>query len=195
MSQQYDANSFLMQTGVPSAKFPTVGTTVTGTIVREPELQQQTDFDTGEPLTWPDGRPRMQVRVILQTDERDPQIPGDNGERAIYIKGNLQKAVAQAVRAAGANRLEVGGKLSVTYSSDGVAQGRKNPPKLYSAKYEPPDPLAAAADPQPEHTAPASDSDTPPPGVDAAAWAKLSDAQKATLRAAIGQQQPASGSF
>jgi len=65
MSQQYDANAFLMGTGIPSAKFPTVGTTVTGTIVREPELQQQTDFDTGEPLTWPDGRPRMQVRVIL----------------------------------------------------------------------------------------------------------------------------------
>src|SRR5690348_7997678 len=43
------ANDLLMGGGIPSARFPVVGTTVTGIIVREPTVRQQTDFDTGAP--------------------------------------------------------------------------------------------------------------------------------------------------
>jgi hypothetical protein len=192
MSNQ-DANDFLMGSGIPSAKFPTIGTSITGTVAREPELQQQTDFDSGEPLVWTDGRPRMQAKVVLQTAERDREIADDDGTRAIYVRANLQKAVASAVRGSGATRLEIGGRLTVTYTGDGPAQGKKNPPKLFAAKYEPPDPVAQAADPQDPPTgggggtAQAGAEDPPPAGVDPTAWAALSEEQRATLRAAMSR--------
>ncbi|WP_192809767.1 hypothetical protein [Actinomadura rudentiformis] len=137
-------DQFLMSGGVTSAKFPAVGTTVTGTITTEPEVRQQTDIQTGTPKTWGDGSPRMQLVVILATSERDPEIPDDDGERAVYIKANMQKAVRDAVRKAGANGLAVGGTLSITYSGDGQAKGAGfNPPKLFTAAYQPPANAAA----------------------------------------------------
>jgi hypothetical protein len=193
MSQNQDASSFIMGVGIPSAKWPTVGTSITGVVDREPELQQQTDFDDNTPLTWADGRPRMQAKVVLRTEQRDPEIPDDDGTRAIYVRSNLQKAVAAAVRATGAAKLEIGGRLTVIFSGEGPKEGKKNPPKLFTAKYEPPDPVAQAAD-QPPPAGPPGGGTTqtgaenlPPAGIDPAKWAVLSPEQKATLRAALGQ--------
>lgn len=133
------ANDFLMGGGTISAKFPEIGTTVTGRIAREPEVQQQRDYATGELKFWDDGKPMQQLQVVLATDERDPEVADDNGERALYIKGNLLKAVREAVRKAGAKGLDVGGTLTVTYSGDGEVSKRGfNPPKLYTAVYAPP---------------------------------------------------------
>jgi hypothetical protein len=82
----------------------------------------------------------MQLRVVLSTDQRDPEDPEDSGERAVYIRGNMQRAVAQAVRAASAPGLEVGGKLLIKYVADGKAARRGfNPPKVYEAKYRAPE--------------------------------------------------------
>lgn len=109
MSETYfdqNADDFLMSGGVPSAKFPTPGTTVSGSIDRKPEVQQQRDFDSGEPLYWDDGRPRQQLKVVLRTDQRDPEIEDDEGLRAVYCKANMLRAVRQAVRKAGAKGLE-----------------------------------------------------------------------------------------
>ena len=93
----------------------------------------------------------MQLRVVLTTDERDPEDPEDSGERAVYVRGNMQRAVAQAVRQAGARGLAVGGKLLIKYSGDGKATRRGlNAPKLYEAKYRPP---AAEPTPVPEPAA------------------------------------------
>lgn len=124
--------------GVPSARFENHGDSVTGTIYDEPAATQQTDFTTGEPLVWPNGDPRMQVVVTLATDLRDDSE--DDGLRRIYIKGkSLTGAVRDAVRKAGAKGIEQGGRLTVTYTGDGVAERRGiNPPKLYTASYTPP---------------------------------------------------------
>lgn len=137
-----DPNDFLLGGSTPSAKFDTVGTTVAGRIVDTPTMRQQTDFDTGELLTWDNGDPRMQLVVRLATDERDPQLGDDDGIRALYVKGALQKAIATAVRAAGAKGLEVGGTLTVTHNAVGepvvLKSGKKgNPPKMYTALYTP----------------------------------------------------------
>lgn len=174
------AQDFLMGSGSKSAKFPTVGTTVTGQIVREPEVTQQTEFGTGRPLTWDDGKPRLQLVVQIQTSERDPQDVEDDGVRAIYVKGkSLTNAVRDAVRKAGAQGLEVGGTLTVTYVGDGEAD-RGMPPKLYTATYQRPTPTADFLNSgQPAGTAPA--------GVDPALWAQMSTDQRAKLRAAMGQ--------
>ena len=146
---QDDANGFLMGGGTKSAKFEKVGTVVKGTIVAKPELQQQRDPKDGKPQTWDDGKPKQQVKVILQTEARDDAE--DDGRRAIYIKANMLKAVQDAVKKAGATGLEVGGVLTVKYVKDGEKKNKAfNAPKLYAAKYEAPDPMAAAAASEPE---------------------------------------------
>ena len=135
-----DPNEWLLSTGIRSASFQNVGDAVVGFIARQPEVQQQRDFETGEMKHWSDGNPMMQLRVVLATDQRDPDDPEDSGERAVYIRGNMQRAVTQAVRAASAPGLEVGGKLLIKYVADGKATRRGfNPPKVYEAKYRVPE--------------------------------------------------------
>ena len=153
-----DANDYLMGGGVKSAKFEKPGAKVSGTIARKPELQQQRDFDKGTPLTWDDGSPRQQIKVVLVTELNEEE--GDNGERAVYLKGGLLKAIQAAVKAAGAKGLEVGGKLAVKYTKDGEKKGKLNAPKLYVAKYEAPDPLAMAAASEPAEAAAADDAES-----------------------------------
>lgn len=133
-----EAQDFLMGGGVPSAfkKDDGIGVTKGGQLTEQPEVKQQTDFDTGELLFWDDGSPRKQLVVTVQTTERDPMEADDTGLRRFYVKGNLQRAVRDAVRASGAKGLEVGGTLQVTRS------GREEPKKrgmdgawIYTAQY------------------------------------------------------------
>jgi hypothetical protein len=189
-----DANDFLMGGGVSSAKFPTVGTTVTGVICRPPEVQQQTDITTGAPKFWDDGKPRQQLQVQLQTEERDPEVDNDDGIRAVYVKAQMQKAVREAVKRSGAKGLEIGGTLTVTYIGDGVPTQRgMSAPKQYSAVYVPASAAAAneflAQGEQPAWSQPAPQpapvpAQEPPAGVSAetlAAFAQLTPQQKALL--------------
>jgi hypothetical protein len=137
-----DPNAFLMGGGSASARFDNPGDTITGTICEAPEVRQQTDISTGQPVHWPSGDPKMQLIVTLQTTLRDD--PDDDGKRRIYVKGkSLTEAVREAVRQTGAKGLEIGGTLTVTYTGDGVASQRGfNPPKLYTATYARPDTAA-----------------------------------------------------
>jgi len=132
-----DPNKWLLGSGVPSAKFDTIGKTVAGRITEQPEVRQQTDFDTGGPKTWDNGDPMMQLVVTLATDERDPDIEDDDGTRRLYVKGNMQQAVAAAVRGA-RSKLEIGGRLSVTYTGDDEPKKRgMSGAKRYTASYTP----------------------------------------------------------
>lgn len=194
-----DANTLLMGGGVTSAKFPTIGTTVTGQIVRPPEARQQTDIKDGTPLTFANGDPRMQVVVQLQTTERDPQDGEDDGIRGLYIKGNMLNAVREAVRKVGAKGLETGGTLSVTYTGDGERKNKAfDPPKLYAATYLPPkaaaanDVLMGQAPTMAAVAPPSSPAPMPPapPGVDPAMWARMAPEQQAAVLAAMGQTPP-----
>jgi len=134
-----DPNEFLMGSMAKAAQFPTLGTTVTGRISERPEVKQQTDLDDGSLRFFDNGDPMMQLLVTAKTDQRDPQDPEDDGERIFYVKANMLAAVKAAVKAAGANGLDVGGVLSVTYVGDGEAKRRgHNAPKKYTATYRPP---------------------------------------------------------
>lgn len=145
MTQQQTAEQFLLGGGGKSAKFETVGATVTGSIAAPPQVRQQTDISTGAGLTWDNGDPKMQLVVQLQTNERADA--DDDGMRNLYVKGSkdpssksLHSAVAGAVQASGAKGLEVGGTLTVRYVGDGVSKTRGfNPPKQYEATYKAPD--------------------------------------------------------
>lgn len=139
-----NANAWLMGGGVPSAKFDAIGTTVAGTITEQPTIQQQRDFDTGQPEFWDDGNPKYMLVVHLETKQRDPSVDNDDGTRALYVRSFLQKAIRDAVRLAGGDGLEPGGHLSVTYTGDGTPPRRgANAPKLYTATYKLPTAQAA----------------------------------------------------
>ena len=149
----YDPDKFLSSTGSPSAfdKNDPVGTTVTGTIAEKPVVAQQTDIQTGKPLEWDNGDPKLQLIVTLQTSLRTSD--DDDGLRRVYVKGStksgcrsLHDAVATAVKESGAKGLEVGGTLAVTFIGTEPSQTKGfNDRKLYSATYVPPAAVEANA--------------------------------------------------
>lgn len=197
-----NANDLLMGGGIKSASFPDgqYGTTVGGPIVREPEVRQQTDFDTGKPKVFDNGDPMMQIVVHIQTDLRDPADSTDDGVRALYLKAQMMQAVRDAIRAAGAKGLGVGGHLAVTYVRDEPnSRGRGKDKKIYTAAYRLPAAQAAtdvlmgtpAPQPvaQPAYVAPAAQTAVPA-GVDAAVWARMAPEQQATVLAAMQAAPP-----
>lgn len=144
-----DIQQFILGSGVKSFSFAAIGDTVRGTI-ESLELQQQRDFKTNEPLWWdPDTKqqPKMHLRVVLQTELRDEE--DDDGRRGVYIKGQMQQAVRDAIKKAGANQIKEGGTLAVKFDAEGKAPKEGlNKPKIYSAAYKPPEeqPAAVAVD-------------------------------------------------
>ena len=88
--------------GFPSCKFVEPGDTHEGRIVAARD-EQETDFTTRQPKTYPDGNPIMQTVVTLEA--------GGPGKLAnLYVKGpRMFRAVKAAVIGAGANDVEVGG--------------------------------------------------------------------------------------
>lgn len=133
-----DVNSVLMGGGVKSASFENFGDFVQGEIIRT-EMRQQTKFGSGEPLTWEDGKPRMQIVVVLQTPDQDDEQ--DEGVRGVYIKvpSQMLRAVREAVRGARSEGLEEGGILSIKYvSEEKAAKKGFHPQKIYEATYRAP---------------------------------------------------------
>lgn len=140
-----DPNSFLMQTSVKSFKFAAFGDVAKGTITAL-DMQQQRDMD-GNQKWWDEAKTQamMQLRVVLQTGLAEDA--DDDGLRAVYVKGQMQQAVREAIKAAATSKIEVGGTLAVQYVSDGEPPKKGlNPPKQYRAKYEPPTATTTAVD-------------------------------------------------
>lgn len=121
-----------------------------GLIVDEPVLTQQTEMNTGKPLTWPDGRPKMQLLVTLLCDgsrglpngtkARDERRDAtDDGKRRVYIKGGLQRSVGTAIRTAGVSGLRIGGELYMAWTgtTPSKTKGHRNA-RSYDAAYIPP---------------------------------------------------------
>lgn len=144
MSTQ-DVNDFLMSGGIPAFAFENIGDEVEGTVVGA-LLRQQTDFETGEPVTWPDGNPKMQLIIDLETALRDPEKSYDDGVRRIYAKSNLLTAVREAVRAGGGQLLN-GGWLKATHDRVGTPPKKGlQAPKLFKCEYKAPAAAGISAD-------------------------------------------------
>lgn len=159
---------FDLGTGGNAFPFDNIGDSVTGKILDLEEVQQ-TDMETGEPLTWPNGKPKMMFRLTLQTDLREDDA--DDGVRTIYLRGSrkssskssLAAALDAVKRATGSTQMQTGATYTHTYIGDGVPTRRGyNPPKLYEAVYVPPSvdldnaqaPAAPATVPQQKAKAP-----------------------------------------
>ena len=99
---------------IPAAKFDTIGDKVAGKVIAK-ELRDQTDLDTGQVVTWPDGRPKKMAVVTLQVAQPTEE---DDGQRNLYVRGYMQRAITDAVRAARLRDLPDGAWLEVTFSGE-----------------------------------------------------------------------------
>ncbi len=193
-----DALAGFFSGGGKTAKFPTIGTSVSGTIRAVHPPEPQTEMLTGKEI--PD---KFQVRIDLDTDDRDPTDPEDTGARTLYVKGWMRGAIADAVRHAGAQGPpDPGGRLTVTFSSEKPSTTvGLSPTKIYDAVYVPPTAAStagffgsgspAAADPwrKADGTPAASNGGGPvkPDSIDGKAWDAMDASTKAAVAATMSQ--------
>lgn len=139
-----DVNDFLLSGGVPWAKFEKHGDSITGTVVKS-ETRQSRDFLSGEPKTWDNGDPMIEVVITLATDLRDKEVENDDGTRQLVVnKANMKAAIASALRAS-KSKLDLGGTLTVTYTSDGKPRQKgMSGAKQFEATYAPGTPMSDA---------------------------------------------------
>jgi hypothetical protein len=130
-------NDMLNQTGggAPGAKFENVGDVTKG-VITGGKLREQTDL-AGKALTFPDGKPRMQIVYELATDLRDPSIEDDDGSRRLFVSYKMQEAINEARREAGGVDIEEGGTLAVQLTGQEHLSGGRTA-KLYRAQYTAP---------------------------------------------------------
>lgn len=113
---------------LPSAKFPNIGDHVSGIVV-DLGHSDVPDFDANGRVSGvkyeEDGSPMQQVDVGLNTDD---------GLICLHTGGAIFYAIGRALAEIGAEDLEVGDSLIVTYTGDGEQKTKgRNAPKQYSA--------------------------------------------------------------
>lgn len=114
------------------------------------------------------GQPIMDIRVIVQTDQRDPSDPADQGLRTMDLDGQdrhweptapfncKRRAARLAVQAAGAKGLAKGGLIYLAWTHKVPVQGVEQPAINWVAQYTPPGQhisFATTAAPAPEQVA------------------------------------------
>lgn len=154
------AAQFLGGSSVVAAKFPRDGFVVEGTILSF-RMSQQSDINSGELLFWENkkqtkqselrfpqtAQPCSQLVIELQGEPTgvtweglqydEVQVEDDDGIRALYVKGRMQKAVAQALKDAGVKAPEEGGYLKVARTGTAKASGGVGKAFTYAAQYTP----------------------------------------------------------
>ncbi len=159
-AQRDEVDDFLAGVKRTAAKFPVIGHSYTG-IVLSKKMEHENDYDEpdkkkywrdrsmkalSESEVLPTDKPVRQAAVEIQTAVRgtfdrsgSPEsVENDQGVRWLFVKSHLQKAIKAAIQASGAPTLEIGGKLTVTYSGNGRQNNPKyNPPKVFTAEYVP----------------------------------------------------------
>jgi hypothetical protein len=144
MTQQLDAPT---ADGPASAYFPAVGDSIVVGIVDVGEYQQK-DYDSGEPLNWPDGAPRMGKVVtglVVSTSgttgagsERNHGDVGPGDIVRFWCEGGKFYTYRDAVKAAGG--VHVGDVMLWKREDDKAPTNpRHNPAKQYSAKIRRPE--------------------------------------------------------
>lgn len=182
------ANDLLFSGGSPAISFKDapIGTRYSFTITAVRNPQQQTDYATGAPQTWQDGRPKMTVPVDVRLDPGfTPRDAEDDGSRSWWIPvgSQLQKAAVDAVRKAGQRGLEAGARVSVAFTGTEPSKIRGgSDKKLYAVTYAP---GSAGSDALMSQPAPVSPPPIVPsaadPGAVAAAMAALTPDQRRAL--------------
>lgn len=143
-----------------AAKFPKNGHKVEGTVTAF-RMAQRTHIDSGDLLFWEGKKPTeqaklkypataqpcMQLIVDLQCEPAgitwetnryiEKALPEDDGMRALYVTGDLQRAVGKALQDAGHKAPEIGGYLEVVKTEEKRIEGTSFTRYVYAARYTP----------------------------------------------------------
>lgn len=145
--------------GARSASFDGIGDRIGGRIVSKPTSYQVREYSAtpgtqGALKFFPSGDPIMGLYVDVQTTLRADSE--DDGVRRLYLEKQRQiKAVREAVRAIGADGVEIGGTLYLTWT--GTEPGKGNEPaKTWAAEYTPPRTIVPIPGGSPNTGAPAA---------------------------------------
>lgn len=119
-----------------------------GVVVSEPVVSQVTNFTTKQPEFWPDGRPREQLMVTIDTLQGpypEREDADDDGKRTLYVKGSMVNPFRQAIQKGNGGRgvLEVGSLLL------GCHTGTNGQAYTWAFQYTPPGQQASTAPQQP----------------------------------------------
>ena len=151
-----DLNDALATNGGVTLKPDTIGETLGGIIVAT-EVRQMTDFATGKPDSWDDGKPKNQIVVTVKTGEKTDD--GDDEHGNVYIKtwGDQKQALVTAIKATGLSdanaALAPGNDFRITYRGEKPNENpRFNAVKLYEYKITPRANLGGALDDTPAAT-------------------------------------------
>lgn len=125
-------DGFMGGESYPALKYTTIGDTYEGRVVNIKKKQDQ-DYDTGDPITWPNGDPKYVWLFEIE------QTNGEIG--TVWVRGNAIKAIREAVKEAGSGN-PIGWWLKLQHHAlgePGVSKtGKKlNPAKLFRAKLTP----------------------------------------------------------
>lgn len=158
-----DARDHIMGSSSAGYSFLQINQSVMGQIITEPKVTQQRNFHDGQPAFWPSGDPKWQTVFQVQTQLRnyegiskpDPSKP-DDGVRTIFVKGkHMEKAVKDAILAAGGGFLAPGGWIEITYTGDDMSSKAASKPKFFAVRYQPPAPGSVPAQQNQQQAAPA----------------------------------------
>lgn len=189
---------FFQQTGGKSISWKDreIGFRQGGTIKALNEPSQQTNPEGELLFDKKSGRPKMQVRIDLDTEYRDPGDPDDDGSRSLYVKGWMTGAVGDALRKAGVADPAVGGQLWITLSGKEPSKTPGyDPINKFTAEYTPPSPAAGYFSEQSAPQSPpaavaagaAAAAEPPrPSAITEAAWKTMDLATKINLAATMG---------
>lgn len=123
-----------------AAKFDNPGDKYVGAITAI-DHRQQTDPKTNAPKFFQSGDPMMVYVITIKPDDGDAVALFAKGGKFEAVSGSgetMLSAIGTAVRAAGADSVQVGARLGVAFTGLGEQKPGMNPPKLFTAQYEVP---------------------------------------------------------
>ncbi|WP_086846994.1 hypothetical protein [Amycolatopsis kentuckyensis] len=132
---------------LPALQLSEIGEKVSGVITRisdRIQMKEQSGPRKGQPKFWPNSNdPVMQVAIEIKTDLRDPLVDEDDGSRTWWVRqsSDAQRALRDAVKAAGRSGTEVG--ATVTVELIGKDTSFSIPKHLHRVVYTPPGAQAA----------------------------------------------------
>lgn len=127
-----------------SVKFVSVGDEFTGKISAPVVLKQATEFGSNAPKFYPKSGDPIMEEIISLLDLNAPSE--EEAPSTLYVSSpKMRQAIGEAILAAGATDLQVGGTLQLKFTGHGTGKNPSQPPKLYSARYAPPAPPAGGS--------------------------------------------------
>jgi hypothetical protein len=133
--------------GAKPMNWPTVGTTIAGTVVGIREIQA-TNYKTKQPECWPDGSPKMVPILTVQTELQDDA--DDDGRRDVYLRGNMFTVFREVLKKVFPKKPSdddiKGASFKMQFFKTAPSSGGGEPRKLFRCLLEPkpPEPETSA---------------------------------------------------